>query len=277
MRPCAWRALASAFFVCLAWTTGWAHPSEAEKIALLTQRIQAEPANQRNYMERGAAYTHDGQFDLALADFRKAEQTGDPVRVAYELAVLYDRTGELQTARRYADAFLHRFPDSAAALQLQARLLAKLGEREQAIANYEKLLSLPAAPNPGTYLALAALVREHHGEGGVAASLAVLDRGIGRLGVIPQLQQPAIDLETQRGAFANAIERLDRLEPMLGSSPEWKVQKVEMLLKVDRADEAGALLTGAAKQLESLRATPARHKLKARIEQLSQRVKVDHS
>lgn len=244
-----------------------AHPSDAERIDLLTRRIEASPSDPRLYVERGAAYTHDGRYELALADFRKAEQLGEPALVAYELGVLHERRGELRVALGYADAYLARLPQSAPALELRARLLAKLGETAAAVAALERLLLVQARPNPGSYVSLARLLASPGGAG-VESALAALDRGMVRLGVIPQLQRVAIELELARGDAAGALARLESLGPVLGEGPEWKVEKCEILIRMGRADEARPLLALASSQLAGLRATPARRGLAERIERI---------
>jgi tetratricopeptide (TPR) repeat protein len=270
-----------------------AHPSDAERIDLLTRRIEASPSDPRLYVERGAAYTHDGRYELALADFRKAEQLGEPALVAYELGVLHERRGELRVALGYADAYLARLPQSAPALELRARLLAKLGETAAAVAALERLLLVQARPNPGSYVSLARLLASPGGAG-VESALAALDRGMVRLGVIPQLQRVAIELELARGGSvhgvvrartsgapvagaelelargdaAGALARLESLGPVLGEGPEWKVEKCEILIRMGRADEARPLLALASSQLAGLRATPARRGLAERIERI---------
>jgi thioredoxin-like negative regulator of GroEL len=55
------------------------------------------------------------------------------------------------------------------------------------------------------------------------------------------------------------------LEPMLGNSPEWKVGMAELYIQTGQVEQANSLLNGAARQLESLRRTPARIELRGRI------------
>lgn len=263
-------AVALLFLLPVAPSPVRAHPSDAEQIELLTMQIEADPADARLYAARGAAYSHASFYERADADFRKAEQLGDSVLVAYELAAHRERQGDLVAARIQVARFLARFPSHPAALELQARVLSRLGQREAAAASLERLLLVQSRPNPGSYVSLAKLLAEPGGAGGEAA-LAALDRGMARLGVIPQLQEPAIELELQRGRPAKALERLERLAPMLGEGPEWKVRKAELLLRVGRSDEARALLAAASGELVALRETPARRALTERIATLDER------
>lgn len=241
-----------------------AHPSAAERIEHLGREIETRPQDPRPYLERGAAYSHDGQYELALADLRKAEALGDPALVAYELGLLHHRMGRLAAARRYLDAFLARFPAEAKALEERARVLGELGQVDAAVADYERLFAVTRQPNPGSYLAAARLLAAQ-GEAGIAQALALLDRGMERLGVVPQLQRPAVELELRRGREARALDRLRSLEPALGESPGWKVEVAELLLRMKRTAEARAFLAAASAQIAALRETPARRALAARI------------
>jgi tetratricopeptide (TPR) repeat protein len=245
----------------------FAHPGDAEKIAILTHRIEAQPGDQRPYIARGAAYSHDGQYELALADFRKAEGLGESVGVAYELGVLQYRIGKLDAARTYLDTFLKRFPNHPPALEQRAYVLADLGEPEAAVAAFETLFAAQPRPNPGLYVSASKLLAAQ-GETGVEPALAMLDRGMERLGVIPQLQQYAIELELRRQKPAKAIDRLKTLEPALGEGPDWKVAMGELLLLDDRPDEAGQLFDEALAQLETLRKTAARQRTLKKLQML---------
>jgi predicted Zn-dependent protease len=103
------------------------------------------------------------------------------------------------------------------------------------------------------------------GEAGISPALDILDSGNAKLGLTPQLQQYAIQLELQRKRPDLAVERMRALEPMLGNSPEWKVAMAELYIQTGQIEQASSLLNGATRQLESLRKTPARIELRERI------------
>ena len=244
-----------------------AHPGAVEKLEILTQRIEAQPGDQGAYIARGAAYSHDGQYELALADFRKAESLGEPILVSYDLGVHHHRIGQLEVARTYLETFLERFPNYPPALEERAQLLADLGESEAAVSAFEKLFAAQLRPNPGSYVSVAKLLAAE-GETRIDAAIAMLDRGMKRLGVIPQLQQYAIALELERKNTEAAIDRLEALEPMLGESPDWKVDMGELLMLAGRRAEAGKLFDEALAQLETLRRTVARQRVLEKLQKL---------
>jgi tetratricopeptide (TPR) repeat protein len=238
-------------------TMASAHPGAEHTLAALSQSIQERPNDQQLYLQRGSAYSNEGQLTAALADFRKAETLGDPVLVAFHQGVLHYRMKEFVAARRYFDTFLKRFPGHPPSLEYRARLLRDAGDHKAALADFNAYFSVQPQPNPGDYVSAADLLAGLEGAG-TASAIEMLDRGMERLGVIAHLQQRAIDLELQRNNIAGAIDRLGALEPSMGESPDWKVRMGELLLLADRPDDARQYLDAASVQLLTLRRTTAR-------------------
>src|SRR5690606_27991547 len=83
----------------------------------------------------------------------------------------------------------------------------------------------------------------------VADAVEALDAGIARLGPIPALQLPAVELEVWLDRPAAALARLERLIAREGRNPAWLVRRAEILARAGRAaaaraayEEAGAVL-----------------------------------
>ena len=245
-----------------------AHPGMHETIAYLSERIREAPEDQALYIERGIAYSEDGLLGPALADFRKAETLGDPVRVAFDLGVLHYRAGDFDRAREALTRTLARFPAHALAFEYRARAARDAGDARAAVADFEAVFALREDVNPGSYLSAAELLLPLP-DAGADAALALLDRGMAQLGVIPQLQQRAIALERERGAFGAALKRHETLAEPLAWSPDWRVERAELLLELDRPEEAARELTAAQTALAALRPTRARAALGTRITELS--------
>lgn len=248
-----------------------AHPAEFERIEILSQRIDARPLDPSTYIDRGAAYSHDGEYALALKDLKKAADLGDPVLPAYQLGLLHHRMGERDKARDEFGRFLERFPNHAGALEKRARLLAELGDTDAAVSDYERMFAVTPRPNPGSYLSAARLLSNETGSG-AAPALALLDRGMQRLGVIPQLQQAAIELELLGGHSDRARERLESLKSALGDGPDWDVQMAELLIRTGELEPARRHLSSAMRKLGTLRGTPARRKLANRIAEIRETI-----
>jgi tetratricopeptide (TPR) repeat protein len=244
-----------------------AHPSALERLDRLSEAIRAHPKDPSNYVRRGQVERDAGHFENARRDFEQAERLGDPILVAFDQGVLQYRMGNLAEARRHLDAFLARFPGHAQALETRARVSRDAGDSAAALADFKAYFALRANAHPGDYVSAARLLASDPDEG-VAPALALLDEGMARLGVVAQLQRPAIDLERRRGRNDLALARLETLEPALGRSPDWKVDRAEALLGLDRPVEARAELVAARAQLDGLPNTRARVKLRARIDSL---------
>lgn len=253
-------ALALAFAATL-----HAHPGAHVAIDYFSARILENPRDQALHIQRGIAYSEDGDYAAALADFERAQELGDPAAVSFDLGVLYYRMRDFDRARMHLDLCLARDPRRAAALEYRARVRRDAGDAAGAVADYRAFFAVSAQPNPGDYAAAAALLAGIEGQG-PAAALALLDEGIARLGELPALQREAIALERARGRDDLALARQRRLERPLGASPEWCVGMAELLLANGERAEARAYAERAGRELAQARPTPARIALQQRLE-----------
>lgn len=249
----------------------FAHPGASTTIEHFTHEIEHRPDSQVLYIKRGIAYSADGQYERALADFSRAQTLGDPVLVSFDLGVLHYRRGELDTALSYFNAWLERFPNHSGCLEYRARLLRDKGDYQASVADFRRVFELQGRPNPGHYVSAAEMLVSA-GDSGVRQALDLLDAGNEKLGLTPQLQCYAIRLETERGRPDLAVRRMLALEPMLGSSPDWKVSMAELYFENRQSAPAQELLVAAERQLQELRRTPARIALQGRISALRKRI-----
>ncbi len=247
-----------------------AHPGASTTIGHYTHQIEHDPKNQRLYILRGIAYSNDGRHDAALADFKQAEELGSPLLVSCDLGVLHYRKGDLDAALSHLDRHLEHFPGRGYCLEYRARALRDKGDYPGAIRDFRLVLELDPRPNPGHYISVADMLAVS-GESGIEEALSILDAGIAKLGLTPQLQHRAIQLELDRGRPERALARGEALRPMLGDSPEWKVDMAELYLQNGERAKASAMLREAGAQLDILRKTPARVRLRGRIVELEGR------
>ena len=75
-----------------------AHPGASSSIEHYSHQIEHSPENQALYISRGIAYSNDGRYDEALADFKRARTLGDRVIVSFDLGVLHCRMGKSDPA-----------------------------------------------------------------------------------------------------------------------------------------------------------------------------------
>lgn len=232
----------------------------SKRIKVLSTHIDQSPENQALRLQRALAYVDDNQPELALADIRVAERLGDPLAAAYTYGVLLYRQGDNAAARPYFDRYLQAYPEDWAALGYRARLLRDLGENRLALADYESLIRLNSALDPGYYVVTARLMASLP-DRGTDEALALLDRRIAQQGSVSSLQRYAIELETQRGNYPAAIARMATLDEKLRASPQWQLDVAELLLQAGRPEEARSYLAVAQEQLQAGRMTTINRQL----------------
>jgi tetratricopeptide (TPR) repeat protein len=249
-----------------------AHPGASATIDHYSHEIEHDPKSQRLYLLRGIAYSNDGRYDDALADFKQAEKLGEPVLVSCDLGVLQYRKGEFEAAVGYLDRYLERYPARGReyCLEYRARARRDSGDHAGSIRDFRRVIEMEPRPNPGHYVSVATMLTES-GESGIDEALAILDAGIAKLGLNPQLQHQAIELELTRERPDRALARSEALRPILGDSPEWKVDMAELYLRNGEKTQAGRILKEAKAQVKQLRKTPARLRLLERITTLERR------
>ena len=244
-----------------------AHPGSHEALKHFNAQIEQHPRQQSLYIQRGIVYSNDGQYPKAQADFQRASELGNPILVGFDFGVLQYRMGDFDAARRYFDSYLKQFPNHAPALEYRARLLRDAGDLEASVADFRRVFELQEHPNPGHYISAARMLQSK-GPDGIKEALVLLDQGNQKLGITPQLQYYAIELELQAKQPQKAVERMRQLEPILGESPDWKVNMGELMFQVGEPERAATLLDTASLQLDTLRNTPARMLLRERVDLL---------
>jgi tetratricopeptide (TPR) repeat protein len=228
-----------------------AHPGASATIEHYSHEIEHDPKNQRLYIQRGIAYS---------------KKLGHPVLVTCDLVVLHYRKGEFDAAVGYFDRYLERYTARGRGycLEYRARARRDSGDHAGSIRDFRRVIELEPRPNPSHYITVATMLAES-GESGIDEALAILDEGIVTLGLNPQLQHHAIELELRRERPDRALARGDALRPILGDSPEWKVDMAELYLANRKKAQADGMLKDAKAQLQRLRKTPARLRLLERI------------
>ena len=95
------------------------------------------------------------------------------------------------------------------------------------------------------------------------SALVLLDMAISKLGLNPQLQRYAMQLELRRDNTKGALDRWYSLEDQLGETPEWGITLARLLILADSVDEAGLIVETVKGRLVRLRQTPARKAFQA--------------
>ena len=234
-----------------------AHAGDHRSIAELDAIIKRAPGEASLLVARGALYSRSGQWDKAERDLSLAQSLGNKKDVAFEFGQFYYRRGEYQKALAHIDTYISAYPTYPAAFLLRARAASKVKQFDIARKSYLTYFGFSANTQPGEYLAASRLLASAT-SGGITSALALLDEAINELGLNPQLQRFAMELELRRGGTESALDRWCSLKDQLGKTPEWGITLARILILAGRYDQARLAVQASKARLVLLRQTPAR-------------------
>ena len=246
------------------------HGTVHEKINLLTEKLEANPHDVAALTQRGGQYMLDQNWDAAYSDFCAAASL-EPLEPKHLLrqASALQKGGWNHTALFQATRYLRKRPNHVQARMLRAKIHAALGHVEQSVSDFDHAIRLAPVPNPELYVSrattLLALDKQLTNR-----VLQGLDDGLAKLGSVPSLQMKALEIESKRNHFDNALQRVDSLlDSLPGNKDSWLVTKAELLLKAGQEHEAQTLLRDILSQLQAL---PSHTKNTRRVKKLLQRL-----
>lgn len=249
----------------------FAHEDLLLQIQNVTSQLGRDPKNPDLYLRRGELRRLHQEFDAALTDYERCAQlTNHPVIVDYAKGRLFYEANWTQSARFFLDRFLARQTNHLDALIIRARVLARLGERAAAAADYAAAIRLTKEPHPELFIEHAQVLTTDAGEH-LNEALASLDAGMKKLGPLVTLQLFAIDLEVRRTNYDGALGRLDQIMTQSPRKETWLARKGEILQQAGRTDEARvafqAALAAIARLPPTRRQVPAMQELEKRIQE----------
>ena len=262
--------LAGALCFALLPPAAFAHEDLLLQIQNVTAQLERDPKNPDLHLRRGELHRLHQEFDAALADYERAAQlTNNPVVVDYARGRLFHEANWTQSARFFLDRFLARQTNHRDALIVRARVLARLGEREAAAADYAAALRLTTEPRPELFIEHAQVLTTDAGEH-LAEALASLDLGMKKLGPLVTLQLFAIDIEVRRTNYDGALGRLDKIMAQSPRKETWLARKGEILQQAGRTNDARVAfktaLTAIANLSPTRRQVPAMQELEKRLQ-----------
>ena len=272
---------AGIFAVALAWggelLAHEAHDNEILRLDEQLQRLNStshEAVNAR--LRRADLHRREQSWTDALTDYEAvvAIQPDNPGALL-GLAQLYLDQTEFKKALRWSAQLLKQRPEHIRALLLQARAQSGLGNMQLASDLYARAIEHMEAPNPEHYLEHATAVLLTHSDSAVIDAIAIIDAGTERLNHPVSLHGFALEQELQFEKFSNAIERIDRVIALYPRLWSWHLKRAELLVSIDRIDEACIALNGVANDLEKLppqrNQTPAIQSIGSSIAKLQQK------
>lgn len=133
------------------------------------------------------------------------------------------------------DQALQRSPGDGESYVGRARVLARLGQRQAAIADYWRGLERLREPSPDYVVELA---RALAAEGQVKEALRALDEGIRKLGPILPLQGYALELELGRKDNDAALARLETILARAMRKETWFARRGDIFVEAGKVAEA---------------------------------------
>lgn len=236
----------------LLWTAPlWAHGPLHEEIVRLTAELQQQPDDPVRLARRGELLQLHGLPDQARMDFeRLAIVHPTDITNDFRLGQVQLELGITNEAVRLLERFATRRPQSAPGQLLLARALMMAGRPRDAAGHFAQAVEMTEDPAPDWYLEqvralrLAGVPREE--------LLRCLDTGIARLGPLPVLQLPAVELEVQRGATDQALARLDALAARAERKERWLVRRGDVMKEAGRIHQARGEYLAALQALDAL-------------------------
>ena len=265
--------LITALGFILAHTCEWqthAHQDLTTLIGKLTAQISTNQNDVEALLQRADLYRLHTNWAEAKSDYTAVQKlTPDSIPLLLGIAQLQVDTGNDSAARSAFDAVLSRDPTNWVGLFGRAQVLARLGERNAAIADYSRGLAWTTFPRPDQFLDRASLQAT---EFGAVAAIKGLDEGMARLGWLVTLQKAAIDLELKHHRTDEAMTRLETIIARSNRKETWLAWKGEILLAAGKADEAHEVLLRTLKTIDGLpsrmRTSPGMTELRAKVERL---------
>jgi len=213
-----------------------AHPDLIDQIAQVTAQIKTQGESAGLFEQRADLYRRHGQFELALMDIAAGERLEtNSSALLLAKARIYSDAGMAQQALGTIRKFLQIESNNAEGLCLRARNEGRLGQHEEAIADYTASIKLCASPMLDMFLERA---RQQALVGRPADAVQGLDEAMSGSEPLPVLQMPAIEYDRQRGAFDSALHRVDGFINRYPVKEPWLTLRAEILEQAGRTDEA---------------------------------------
>lgn len=226
--------LAAAALLCAA--PAWAHPSFDEMERYTDDLVAQRPDDPVSYLDLAQTRRLAGNWDGALLALEHAAAHGaKPVEVTALRGAVYLDAGWPNMALLEADRALALEPAQPQVQILRAKASMALGRPAEAARAMRAAIDGMKTPTPDHVLALRdALLAA----GDRAAAVAALDSGLTRIGPVPSLVLPALDLELELGRNEDALRRIDALLATNPRNEAWLARRGDVLDRLGRRDEA---------------------------------------
>ena len=233
--------------------TANAHQALDVQIQRLSERVAKAPDDLSALLRRADLYRRHKNWRAALDDYDRAAQlSSDYPVINLGRAQTYFDQDKLDTALHWAQRLLRLSPEHAQGLLLKARILLASGDIDSATSTFEKALKHIKTLTPGHYLDYANTILADLDRNAHQRAIAVLDKGASQLANTVSLHNRAVELEIDNGDFGAALKRTQQILKGNRKLLNWRLREGELLLRLQRTDEARRVFTELLAELHSL-------------------------
>lgn len=226
-----------------------AHPA-FEDIERYTNDIVAQhPEDPTSYLDLAQTRRLASNWDGALVALEHAAAHGaKPLEVTGLRGAVYLDAGWPNMALLEIDRSLALEPTQPQLQILRAKACMALGRPQDAARAMRFAIDGMSHPTPDHVLALRDALLAANDR---AAALAALDLGLMRVGLVPSLALPALELELELGRNEDALRRIDALLATNPRNEAWLARRGDVLDRLGRGDEARVARTDALAVIQS--------------------------
>lgn len=247
-----------------------AHSQTDADIEKISQEIKSKKTSASLYLKRGKLYRIHGNIQKAIQDFQTAQKLSPGnMHIKYQLGLAFYIMNKPQQSVSIFNQLLKTDPNYIPALLTRARAYHSIKVYKKAAIDYESFLNKATDAKPEVYLETANNYVDHD-PSKYQQALAVLDQGIGKLGVLVQLQSRAIEIELLINQPRAALRRIEGLLTTLNRKEIWLVKKAEILTTMGQVQQAKINYRLALRLMEEL--PPARRHVEA-MSQLNKKIR----
>lgn len=238
--------------VLVASCPAYAHPGPHVRIEALSDSLARVPGGVMWWVERAEQYLEYGNHVAALRDLDCAEVLAPGLAEIVHLrgAILFS-LGDAAGAERHLNRAIELDPSAGDGYLLRGQARMALGRPLAAAGDFERSIARSERPTPDQFLAWSRALAAA-GVDWTDDALAALDRGITILGPSVALVEESVGLECARGAWDQALERIERHATAWGAAAAVRARRGDVLRAAGRELEAEAEYTMALAEIETL-------------------------
>ncbi len=215
-----------------------AHGDIHAKIERVSLLIENQPENDSLYAVRGKLYYEHEDFDLAIKDFNTALKYNSGSANAHEgLALCYLEKKEYNTALKFADKFIEKYP-IAAGHELRADILYASKNYPEALIAYRIMLTSAKEITPDRTIKTARCIIKSNDNEKEELLAQLLKNSQKSEGINVSVQSFFIQYYTETGQYRKAIVQTDLCISAFELPLSWLVRKIELCMTAGFDDTA---------------------------------------